>query len=278
MNEKKPSQKIITDEVQAELELRLFAMKSLQAQARTITLPLFATHNMEAQNKSSTGYDPVTQTDINCEALMRNIIQEAFPHDSIHGEELEDVSGENNWLWTLDPIDGTRAFIAGVPVWSTLIAVSYKDVPVLGLIDLPALNQSFWGKPQKAWKEDDEGAVTELKTRSCSALDQIVLGCTEPLSMLSESELEKYNTIRRTARFSRLGLDAFGYALVSQGRMDVIVEAGLKPCDVRALMPIIEGAGGRMTDWSGGSVIDGGHAVAVGDPSLLPQLYEILAG
>jgi len=272
-----PIIKTITDEIQAELTLRLAFMKTLQARARAITLPLFVT-DIDAQNKSATGYDPVTQADMDCEVLLREIIQEKFPRDSIHGEEFEDFAGENDWLWTLDPIDGTRAFMAGVPVWSTLIAVSYKDVPVLGLIDLPALKQSFWGKPQKAWKEDDDGKVTELKTRRCSTLDQIVLGCTEPLSMLSDTELEKYNEIRHTARFSRLGLDAFGYALVSQGRMDVIVEAGLKPCDVRALMPIIEGAGGRMTNWSGGSAIDGGHAVAVGDPSLLPQLYKILAG
>ena len=270
------SQTNIVD-IQTALERRLKLMQRLQTKARSVTLPLFTTQ-IDAENKSATGYDPVTQADIDCEALMREIIQSECPQDGIHGEEFEDVPGENDWLWTLDPIDGTRAFVAGVPVWSTLIAVSHKDRPLLGLIDLPALKQSFWGRPQKAWRADDDGTQTVLKTRACDGLDHIVLGCTEPLSMLSKVELERYNVIRQTARFSRLGLDAFGYALVAQGRMDVIVEAGLKPCDVRALMPVIEGAGGRLTNWSGGSPLDGGRVIASGDPSLLSELYEILAG
>jgi len=94
--------------------------------------------------------------------------------------------------------------------------------------------------------------------------------------MLGPGELAAYNIIRRGARFSRLGLDAFGYAMVASGRMDMIIEAGLKPCDVRALMPVIEGAGGRLTNWHGGSAVNGGRAIAVGDSGLLPELYTYL--
>ena len=96
--------------------------------------------------------------------------------------------------------------------------------------------------------------------------------------MLKPAELKAYNIIREKARFSRLGLDAYGYGQVAAGRMDIIIEALLKPCDVRALMPVIEGAGGKLTNWCGGSAVDGGRAVAVGDAALLPEIYETLKG
>jgi len=266
----------MTSYAPSELDKRLKIMSHLQSKARQITLPLFAS-NIDAENKSAEGYDPVTQADKDCEAELRDLIQQHFPDDAIQGEEFDDIEGQNDWLWTLDPIDGTRGFMAGVPVWSTLIAVSYQDIPLLGLIDLPAQGKAFWGSPGKSWREDDTQHTSLLSTRPCSNLSDVVMGCTEPLSMLSPDELELYNNIRRTARFSRLGLDAFGYALVAQGRMDLIIEAGLKPCDVRALMPVIEGAGGRITDWQGGSAVNGGHVVAVGDITLLPQIYDALA-
>ena len=214
--------------------------------------------------------------------MLRALITKAFPDDSIEGEELPDIHGSNDWLWTLDPIDGTRGFVAGVPVWSTLIAVSYKDVPVLGLIDVAAQDKRFWGRIDReenarAWIEEG-GKMADLSTRNCSDISDAIMGCTEPLAMLKEGELAAYNDIRRTARFSRLGLDAFGYGLVAQGRMDIIIEALLKPCDVRALMPVIEGAGGKVTNWIGGSPVDGGRVVAAGDASILPEIYKHLSG
>ncbi|NNE58632.1 MAG: histidinol-phosphatase [Hellea sp.] len=253
---------------------RLEHMRVLQEQARTITLPLFY-EGMQVENKAETGYDPVTQADTEAEQLLRDLIQRKFPDDAIMGEEFDDIEGTSDWLWTLDPIDGTRGFVAGVPVWSTLIAVSYLGKPLLGLIDLPALDTSFWGEPGHAWREDPRGK-TDIETRPCGQINDAIMGCTEPLSMLNSGELAAYNIIRAAARFSRLGLDALGYGLVASGRMDLIIEADLKPCDTRALIPIIEGAGGKITDWHGGSCVDGGRVVAVGDPKLLPELYIYL--
>jgi len=253
---------------------RLDQMRGLKDAARKITLPLFL-DGMKVHNKAETGYDPVTQADINAEEKLRELIQQAFPEDSIQGEEFDDISGTSDWTWTLDPIDGTRGFVAGVPVWSTLIAVSYLNKPLLGLIDLPAMATSFWGEPGHAWREDERGKF-DIHTRECEKISDVIMGCTEPLSMLRDDELNAYNKIRRSARFSRLGLDALGYGLVASGRMDVIVESGLKPCDVRALIPIVEGAGGKITNWQGGSCVDGGRVVAAGDPSLLPELYRYL--
>ncbi len=259
---------------QNDLESRFALMEQLRLAARTITLPLFE-KGMVIDNKANTGFDPVTNADTDAEKNLRKLITTAFPDDHIEGEEFDPIIGQNDWLWTLDPIDGTRGFVAGVPVWSTLIAVSFKGKPILGLMDFPAMDQSFWGRPGEAYRLDAQGKMT-LSSRPCPALSQAVLGCTEPLSMFGPGELAAYNIIRSGTQFSRLGLDAFGYALLASGRMDIIIEAMLKPCDVRALLPIIEGAGGALTNWHGNPAINGGRVVAVGDAGLLPELYTYL--
>jgi myo-inositol-1(or 4)-monophosphatase len=257
---------------------RLKLARALADHARLITLPLFK-EGMVVENKAGGGdFDPVTNADKMAELALREMISAAFPDDGIIGEEFDDVAGTSDFLWTLDPIDGTRAFVAGVPVWSTLIAVSHKDAPVIGIIDLPALGasgQRFIGSPGGAVREDENGSA-KLSVRPCKNISDIVLGCTEPLSMFTQGERASYEMIRRTARFSRLGLDAFGYALVASGKMDMILESSLKPCDVRALIPIVEGAGGVLTNWHGGSAIDGGRVVAAGDIDVLELVYPYL--
>lgn len=264
----------MTDYSPNDLTDRRALIPDLLEASRNITLPLYA-DGMTVSNKADNGYDPVTNADTEAERVLRDLILSAFPDDHIAGEEFDDVIGTNDWLWTLDPIDGTRGFVAGVPVWSTLIALSFKEKPVVGLIDHPALELSVWGAPEGAWKTHN-GRRIPIKTRKCDALSDAILGCTEPLSMLNAGELAAYNIIRNGARFSRLGLDAYGYSMVAEGRMDIIIEAGLKPCDVRALIPIIEGAGGKMTSWHGGSCVDGGQVVAAGDPDRLLELYTYL--
>jgi len=266
-----------------EIDKRLDHLQAFARAARDITLPLFANPEGVVNKASGSDYDPVTKADIDAEIQIRALIQAQFPDDSIEGEECPDHVGSNDFSWTLDPIDGTRAFVAGVPVWTTLIALSYKGQPVLGMIDVPALDKKYYGRidgdVRKAWivYGDHYGCEErKLKTKSCAGLQEAILGCTEPLAMLRPNELKAYNNIRRDVRFSRLGLDALGYGLVAEGRMDIIIEALLKPCDVRALMPVIEGAGGKLTNWQGGSAVNGGRVVAVGDPSLLPELYTYL--
>lgn len=271
------SQDLIPRPHKPELAVRLDLARALAGEARRLTLPLFASIGaMEVENKGTAShFDPVTKADKQAEHALREKILTAFPDDHITGEEFEDISGTSAYHWTLDPIDGTRAFVAGVPVWSTLIAVSEDDTPRLGVIDHPALNQCFIGTPDGSWREDISG-TQKLKTRPCKDIRDIVLGCTEPLAMFTPGERGSYEMIRRTARFSRLGLDAFGYCLVASGRMDMILEADLKPCDVRALIPLIEGAGGRLTGWHGQSAVNGGRIVAAGDPELLEHVYPYL--
>lgn len=250
----------------------------LSAAARAITLPLFRS-GIVAENKAASGYDPVTQADIEAERVLRALIRERFPNDSIEGEELPDHVGTNDFSWTLDPIDGTRAFVAGVPVWSTLIACSQHGEPVLGLIDLPALGQRAFGDLSgnpSAHLIHDDGTQGPLHVRTIDSLSDARLGCTQPFGMFGPGELAAYKIIQSGVAFSRLGLDAFGYVLLAQGRMDLIIEGGMKPCDVRALMPVVIGAGGVITDWHGGNPKDGPRLVACGSPELMAELYTYL--
>lgn len=266
---------------QINIDRRLAFFKTIQKAARAITLPLFANPEGIVNKAAGSDYDPVTKADIDAEIHIRELIRETFPDDSIEGEECDDYVGTNAYLWTLDPIDGTRAFVAGVPVWSTLISLSHKDVPVLGMIDVPALDKCYFGrtdeKTKRSWLETKNGQnIIPIKISPCDDLRDAILGCTEPLAMLRPGELAAYNIIRRGVRFSRLGLDALGYGLIAEGRMNIIIESLLKPCDVRALMPVIEGAGGTITTWYGGSPVNGGRVVAVSDAALLPELYTYL--
>ena len=268
-------------DIEFEIGRRLELFQLLSRSARDITLPLFKAPRDIVNKASGSDYDPVTKADIDAEDVLRQQILIAFPDDGIEGEEFPNHTGKNQFIWTLDPIDGTRAFVAGVPMWTTLIALSYENMPVLGMIDVPAMDQCYmsqtYGKTKSAWIEPaDNRDKNKLNTRTCPTLIEAVLGCTEPLAMFKPGEFAAYNMIRRGTRFSRLGLDAYGYAMVASGRMDIIIEAGLKPCDVRALIPIIEGAGGKLTNWHGGSAVNGGQVVAVGDEALLPELYIYL--
>ncbi len=258
-----------------DIDARLAAACDMAAQVRDLTLPAFV-RGIGSENKNHKGvFDPVTEADKAAERMLRCLIEKAFPGDSIVGEEYPDKNGDNDWSWCLDPIDGTRAFVAGVPVWSTLIAVSFRGEPIIGIIDHPALGERYIGAPGKAWRETPAGKEA-LHTKSCPKLEDAVLSCTEPMAMLSPIQLTAYENIRRITRFTRLGLDAYAYALTAAGRMDLVIEAGLAPYDIRSHIPIIKGAGGAVTTWSGGDAKNGGAIICVGDPRMLEQIYPFL--
>ena len=273
----------MTKTFQTELQARLKLADEVADQARQLSLPAFTADvqadNKNAQNSNALEFDPVTKTDIAIEKLLRAGIEATFPDDGIEGEEFKAKLADNGWTWCLDPIDGTRAFVAGVPVWSTLIAVSYKNKPLIGIIDLPALDERYVGcldgSSAQAWKVI-KGEKHPLKTKKCARLNDVVLGCTEPMAMFTQGQKAAYEMIRRTAKFSRLGLDAFGYALVASGKMDMIIEASMKPYDILALIPVVEGAGGKITNWHGGNNFEDGKVVCAGDPELLEKAYPYL--
>lgn len=262
-----------------EIEARLAGAQAAADLASKLTFEAFKNCPV-AENKSDGSiFDPVTATDRGAEQLIREYIQATFAQDGIVGEEFSETIGQNDWKWCVDPIDGTRAFVAGVPVWSTLIGIFHKDLPVIGLIDHPALSERYLGANGKAWKQTSDG-ISTLQTRPCARVDDAILSCTEPLAMFTQEQRAAYEKVRQTVRFSRLGLDAYSYALTASGRIDLVIEAQLKPYDIAALIPIIEGAGGKITDWHGGPAhqigIEGGAVVCAGDPDLLDQVYPYL--
>ncbi len=262
-----------------EIERRLQLACQLADKARGISLPAFERAQAYSdKNAADAGdvFDPVTKTDRAVESLLRTHILKHVPDDGIIGEEFGRVAGQSAWSWCIDPIDGTRAFIAGVPVWSLLIAICYQAEPLIGIIDLPALGERYIGAPDTAWYEDKAG-THDLGTKPCARLDQAILSCTEPMAMFSRAQKAAYEKIRRRVRFTRLGLDAYAYALLARGRVDIILEAGLAPYDVQAHIPIIKAAGGVLTSWHGGSAQDGGAVVCVGDGDVLKDIHPLLA-
>ena len=221
-------------------------------------------------------FDPVTAADRDAETAIRALIAAEYPDHGVLGEEHGRQKGRSAMHWVLDPIDGTRAFITGGPQWGTLIALNDGEKPVLGILDQPFTQERWIGFDGKA-ELRARGAVKRLKTRPCADLKDAVISTTHPWSYFSDAEQKAFRAVDARARMSRFGGDCYAYGLVAMGLMDAVVESALKAWDVQALIPIIEGAGGVMTTWSGGDPQEGGQVVASGDERLHAALLKILA-
>ncbi len=243
--------------------------------AAAATLPQFR-KDIAVDNKASGGFDPVTEADRAAEAAIRQTIETAYPEHGIVGEEFGDSRGGGHYEWVIDPIDGTRSFMSGVPLWTTIIGLRIDGVPRLGLVDQPYIGERFWGWGDSAWFADRWGATKPIRTRSCPALSQATLMTTSPSLMRTAEEYERYRRVEQVVRLFRYGADAYAYCLLASGHIDLVVEANLKPYDIVALVPIIEAAGGTITSWSGGSVNEGGNVVAAGDPALHGEVLAML--
>jgi histidinol phosphatase-like enzyme (inositol monophosphatase family) len=224
-----------------------------------------------------TDFDPVTEADRAAELAIRKLIIEAYPDHGVIGEEFEDRPGQGDFSWILDPIDGTRAFIMGLPMWGTLIGLSFKGKPILGLMDQPVTGERFWSAGDGAYYRGPDSARA-MKTRVCPSLALAKLACTTPEMFKADNELARFQSLSRQVRLTRFGTDCYGYCLLAMGQIDLVVEAGLKPFDIAPLIPIIERAGGVVTGWDGGCATQGGRVVAAGDARLHEQALSVLSG
>ena len=206
---------------------------------------------------------------------MRALILRDLPDHGILGEEYGSERLDAEHVWVLDPIDGTRAFISGLPVWGTLIGLTRAKKPVLGMMHQPFTGERFVGDGARAWYRGPDGA-RDLEARACERLEDAVLFTTSPSLFVGE-ERTAFDRIESTVRLSRYGVDCYAYCMVAAGFVDVVIESGLKPYDIVALIPVIEGAGGVVTSWTGGSAADGGRVVASGDPRLHDIVLKRLA-
>jgi myo-inositol-1(or 4)-monophosphatase len=254
-------------------ELMHFAHR-LADRAGEVILPHFRQRG-EVIDKGREAFDPVTEADRGAEAAMREMIAAEYPDHGVLGEEFEDTDGSSPYRWVLDPIDGTKAFICGMPVWGTLIGLTYEGRPVLGIMDQPHIGERFWGSGGKAHFRDSRGDRL-LRTRRCGALSQAILGATTP-DMFKGDETARFARLSKACRLTRFGGDCYFYCLLAMGFVDIVAEASLKPFDIVPLVPIIEGAGGVVSGWDGASPAAGGRVVAVGDPSLHDTALRALA-
>lgn len=222
--------------------------------------------SLAVRNKAGpAGFDPVTAADRGAERVIRAAIAKRFPEHGILGEEFAPLAGTGRHQWVVDPIDGTRAFIMGSPLWGTLIGLVEDGRPVLGLMNQPFTGERFWADGSTARMRGPDGKTRKLATRSCAGLADAVLTSTHPDLFTSPAEVEGFARLKVRARMTRYGGDCYGYCLLAAGFVDIVAEAGLKPHDVAALIPIIERAGGRITTWDNKSALQGGRILATGD-------------
>ncbi|HVA15583.1 MAG TPA: histidinol-phosphatase [Stellaceae bacterium] len=217
---------------------------------------------------------PVTIADRAAETIMRRLIEIAFPTHGIVGEEFGTRNADAEYVWVLDPIDGTKSFISGVPLFGTLIALAHRGKPVLGVIDQPVLRERWIGAAGR--KTSFNGRP--IKTRACDRLDEATLYATAP-DMFAKGNAAAFERLRKRVKLARFGADCYAYGLLASGFIDLVVEADLKPYDFCALLPVIEGAGGRMSDWQGRALTlaSDGRVIASGDPRLLRPARAVLA-
>lgn len=262
---------MITAKLVAEL---LSVAEALADAARVETLAHFRLPGLAADNKLSTGFDPVTVADRASEQRMRAILEERRPDDGIMGEEFGPKAGTSGLTWVLDPIDGTRAFLSGTPTWGVLIAVNAGGAPVLGVIDQPYIGERFIGGFGQACLMGPRGR-TEMKTRAARPLEKAILFTTFP-EVGTQFEGEAFRNLSKNVQLTRYGTDCYAYALVAAGQIDLVVEAGLQAYDVQAPIAVIEAAGGIVTNWQGGPAHEGGRILAAANAEIHAQALKIL--
>jgi histidinol phosphatase-like enzyme (inositol monophosphatase family) len=221
--------------------------------ARAAILPHFrANAPAEAKQGSKHGFDPVTVADRDAEHSIRRLIDANFPEHGIVGEEFGEKASRSAFTWIVDPIDGTRAFLAGLPLWGVLIALAYEGKPIIGVIDQPYIGERFRGWPGGASLVARNGE-RPLRTRTCERLTEAVIATTDP-KLFEPAEAAAFEQVRAAAKITRYGCDCYAYAMIALGSVDLVIESGLAPWDVAALVPVVEGAGGRVTDWRGAPI------------------------
>ena len=257
----------------ASLEMLLDTAHKLANAASCVTLSHFRT-NAVADHKGGGLFDPVTAADKGAEQVMRDMLASVFPGHGIVGEEFGTVNAGADYVWTLDPIDGTRAFILGMPLWGTLIGLQHHGKPVLGLMDQPFIGERFWNDDRSAWYRGPKG-LTRCETRRCESLDKALLTATTPDMFEGEDEAG-FNRLAKAVRMRRFGGDCYSYCMLALGQIDIVAEAKLKPFDIIPLIPIMEKAGGVVRSWDGGSAAESGRCIACGDPAMLePALAHL---
>lgn len=247
------------------MDVKTEFMRRIAAAAAAETLPRFRQQGT-VTNKLASGFDPVTEADREAERAIRALIRAEFPDHGILGEEHGSENAEASHVWVIDPIDGTRAFISGLPVWGTLVGLTKDGDAVAGLMSQPFTGELYFADARGAFYEGPGGSRT-LATRKTTALSEATLTTTTPALFKGEGRV-RYDRLEQAVRLARYGADCYAFAMVAGGSVDIAVDAGLQPYDIVALIPIIEKAGGVITTFDGGPAEKGGDILAAATPEL----------
>ena len=239
-------------------------------------LPFFRTALSVEDKSRGSGFDPVTAADRAAETVMRSLIRRSFPAHGVIGEEFGEDRPDAEYVWVLDPIDGTKSFISGMPAWGTLIGLTHFGAPVFGMMDQPFTRERFSGDGGGARYRGPAGDRT-LQTRRCAALKDAVLFTTSP-RLMKEHDRRAFIKIEESVRLSRYGGDCYAYCMLAAGHVDLVIETELKPHDIIPLIPIITGAGGIVTTWEGTAPEGGGRIIAAADERVHAAAHAMLAG
>ena len=255
----------------------LLSIAALAADAAALVTTQYFRRDMAVQNKAGTGsFDPVTIADREAELAIRSVLREHCPLIGFYGEEHEAIASDNGLLWVVDPIDGTRAFMSGMPLGGTLIGLYNGQDAILGLLDQPILKERYVGHGNVARLITCD-SNSRLSTRQVGGLENAVAYCTTPDMFDSDASRACFENVRDSVQLMRYGGDCYAYALLAAGHVDVVLDCDLKPYDIQALIPIITAAGGVVSNWQGGSAVDGGFVVACGSSALHKTLLPMLA-
>ena len=228
------------------------------------------------ENKAIDRFDPVTSADRAIESLLRDAILERYPDHGIIGEEEGARTSDSRYTWVIDPIDGTRSFMTGSPLWGTLVGLVRDGSPLLGVLCQPVLDEVFLGAPSGAWLIRN-GRRERIGTRQAVELSQATLASTHP-AVFAGADADAFAALEAQCLMSRFGGDCYNYAMLAAGHMDLVIECGLKVYDIVPLIPIVEGAGGVVTDWQGRPPLDGGCVVAAATAGLHAKALAVLNG
>jgi myo-inositol-1(or 4)-monophosphatase len=256
------------------IDFTAFVDELAAASGETI-LPFFRTA-LSVSDKGNNGFDPVTAADHAAETAMRTLIRRTFPEHGVVGEEFGPDRADAEYVWVLDPIDGTKSFISGMPAWGTLIALTRFGEPVFGMMNQPFIGERFSGDGLAAQYKGPAGD-RDLRVRACATLADAVLFTTSPL-LMNDADRVAFRKVETAVRLSRYGGDCYAYCMLAAGHVDLVIETELKPYDVLPLVPIITGAGGVITTWDNGPPVAGGRIVAAGDKRVHAAALEMLKG
>ena len=253
-------------------QLTQFALDLAAASAKII-LPQFR-KNITVDVKAAAEWDPVTEADRSAERVIREMIEKHFPTHGIIGEEYGVKTASSSYSWVLDPIDGTRSFVIGMPTWATLIGLYRDGQPLLGVMNQPFVGELFYGNPQGAW-HNHAGKTEAIRVRQPSLLTKASAATTSPYLY---DENSNFDRLRKSVTSMRFGGDAYFFALLAAGQLDIAMDPRLQIYDIAALLPIIKGAGGVIGSWTDNDPTQGGNVIAASSQALLDEAVAIMQG